>query len=289
MIKRVARIPSLIDVRLTNASMPLDRTMQANTHESTNTTYSGNGFDGNLIGFQGPIHGDVNLSIGDSHEDQKCLQDLYITDPHDDKGRIEETKGRLLQDSCRWVIENDDFCKWRDNPQCQVLWVKGDPGKGKTMLLCGVIDELEKATNGRDQVCYFFCQATDLRINNGTAILRGLLYLLVKKQPSLVAHIRKKNDNAGKALFTDANAWVALTGIFVRILRDPNLKSTYLIIDALDECVESDLHRLLAYVIYEFAAACLVEWIISSRNIPNIQEWLNAMDYKKILFLELNA
>jgi len=31
--------------------------------------------------------------------------------------------------------------------------IEGDPGRGKTMLLCGIIDELESQLNGRDRLC----------------------------------------------------------------------------------------------------------------------------------------
>ena len=39
----------------------------------------------------------------------KCLQDLRLTDPRDDKKRIEDTKGGLLADSYRWILENPSF------------------------------------------------------------------------------------------------------------------------------------------------------------------------------------
>lgn len=91
---------------------------------------------------------------------QKCTQDLRITDPRDDKKRIEKTKGGLLKESYRWILENSDFQRWRDERQSRLLWIKGDPGKGKTMLLCGIVDELEK-TAKMDLLSYFFCQATD--------------------------------------------------------------------------------------------------------------------------------
>jgi hypothetical protein len=39
---------------------------------------------------------------------------------------------------------------------------------------------------------YFFFQATDSRINNATAVLRGLIYMLIDQQPSLVSHVRYK-------------------------------------------------------------------------------------------------
>ncbi|KAF2630201.1 beta transducin-like protein HET-E4s [Macroventuria anomochaeta] len=226
--------------------------------------------------------------MGEIHKLEKCVQDIHSTNPHNDKKRIEETKGGLLEDSYRWVIDNTTFQQWKQDLHNRLLWVKGDPGKGKTMLLCGIIDELQSSLPNTVLLAYFFCQATDSRINNATAVLRGLLYMLVKQQPSLVSHVRKKHDHVGKTLFEDANAWVALTEIFADVLRDPQLRTTYLIIDALDECV-TDLSKLLHFVAKQSSASSRVKWIMSSRNWPEIEERLEQAGHKVRLSLELNA
>ncbi|ERF75779.1 Vegetative incompatibility protein HET-E-1 [Endocarpon pusillum Z07020] len=222
------------------------------------------------------------------NEDRECIQHLRLTDPQDDKKRIEETKGGLLEDSYHWILENSDFQQWRHDRQSRLLWIKGDPGKGKTMLLCGIVNELKKSMFKSDLLSYFFCQATDSRINNAIAVLRGLLYLIIDQQPSLISHIRKKYDHAGKILFEDANAWVALSEIFTNILQDPSLNSTYLIIDALDECV-TDLPKLLDFIIQQSPVSRPVKWIVSSRNWPDIEERLERAGHKVRLCLELNA
>ncbi|KAF2811756.1 uncharacterized protein BDZ99DRAFT_487370 [Mytilinidion resinicola] len=221
-------------------------------------------------------------------EGQRCTQDLRHTDPCDDKKRIEDTKGGLLADSYHWILENNTFQQWRKDLHSRLLWVKGDPGKGKTMLLCGIIDELQNSMPRTALLSYFFCQATDSRINSATAVLRGLLYMLVNQQPSLVSHVRKKHDHAGKTLFEDANAWVALTEIFVDVLRDPSLRPTYLIIDALDECV-TELPKLLEFVAKQSSTADRIKWIVSSRNWPDIEAQLERAGHKVRLSLELNA
>jgi hypothetical protein len=218
----------------------------------------------------------------------KCVQDLHLTDPRDDKKRIEDTKGGLIEDSYRWILENSDFQQWDRVQQSRLLWIKGDPGKGKTMLLCGIINELNKSIVKTALLSYFFCQATDSRINNATVVLRGLIYMLVGQQPSLVSHVRKKYDYAGKALFDDANAWVALSEIFTNIVQDSSLNTTYLIIDALDECV-ADLPRLLDYIVRMSTMYPHVKWIVSSRNWPDIEERLERAGHKVRLCLELNA
>jgi len=220
-------------------------------------------------------------------KDLECVKDLRTTDPWDDKKRIEETKGGLLKDSYLWILDNADFRRWRDEAG-RLLWVKGDPGKGKTMLLSGIIDELHHTTGQSDPnitLSFFFCQATDTRINHATGVLRGLLYLLVKQQPALVSHVRDKYEHAGKSLFEDANAWAALSDILTNILQDSTLGLAYLIIDALDECT-GDLPRLLDLIV-RTSASPRVKWIVSSRNRPQIEEQLRTTGYS--CSLELNA
>ncbi|KAK3364118.1 hypothetical protein B0T25DRAFT_620386 [Lasiosphaeria hispida] len=224
------------------------------------------------------------------HRDEKdtqCLQDLRLTDPRHDRTRIIETKGGLLADAYHWILDNAEFRQWCDDEQSRLLWIKGDPGKGKTMLLCGIIDKLQSSTLGRGLLSFFFCQATDARINNATAVLRGLIYLLLDQQPSLIPHARNKYDHAGRALFEDANGWVALSEIFTNILQDPSLEGAYLIIDALDECI-NDLPKLLKFIVEMSSTFPHVKWIVSSRNWPEIEKDLNAATRKVRLCLELN-
>ncbi|EDN99566.1 hypothetical protein SS1G_02421 [Sclerotinia sclerotiorum 1980 UF-70] len=59
------------------------------------------------------------------------------------KRRIEETKGGLLDNVYNWIFDNSDFQQWHFNRDNRLLWIKGDPGKGKTMLLCALSDILK--------------------------------------------------------------------------------------------------------------------------------------------------
>jgi len=229
----------------------------------------------------------LRTSVQMVKEDYECIQHLRLTDPRDDRKRIEETKGGLLEDSYHWILEHSDFQQWRNDQQSRLLWIKGDPGKGKTMLLCGIINELKNSKAKTDLLSYFFCQTTDARINNATAVLRGLIYLLVDQQPSLISHIRKKHDYAKESLFKDANAWVALSEIFTNILQDLSLNSTYLIIDALDECIVEDLPKLLDFIVRKSSISPCVKWIVSSRNDTNIERRLRFNDSGMRLSLEL--
>jgi WD40 repeat protein len=242
-------------------------------------------------------HGQSKVQIGniyynDSNHD-RCIADLRLTDPRKDKERIQDTKGGLLRDSYKWILDHPDFQRWRDDDHSRLLWIKGDPGKGKTMLLIGIVDELERqraqlkqadqSTSHATVLSYFFCQATNSDLNSATAVLRGLIYLLVEQKPSLAFNLREKYKQSGSKLFEGENAFFALSDILSGMLQDPSLDGAILIIDALDEC-ETNRHRLLDFITKPYR----VKWIVSSRNWPDIEEKLDNAEQKVRLQLELN-
>ena len=224
-----------------------------------------------------------------SREDNQCLKDLCSTNPKDDMTRIENTKGGLLRDSYVWIVSHKDFIHWRDGDETRLLWIRGDPGKGKTMLLIGVIRELQESIDPSDLLSYFFCQGTDFALKTAKAVLRGLMYQLLVQQQFLISHLREQYDIRGRQLFDDANAFIALSEIFTKMLQDPHLTNVYLIVDALDEC-ESELSELLGLIVRSArTSSTRVKWLVSSRNQANIEKRLTIKDNKVELSLELNA
>ncbi|KAH8742656.1 hypothetical protein F5883DRAFT_668205 [Diaporthe sp. PMI_573] len=246
-----------------------------------------------------------------------CLFDLRLTDPRDDKTRIEQINGSLLKDSYKWVLDHEDFRRWRNDRDSRLLWTKGDAGKGKTMLLCGIIDELSQSraeianANEGDlfgnvavkmsrrfkklslsptyprPVSFFLCQGTDSRLNRAVAVLRGLMYVLLYQQPSLISHIQSEYDHAGRRLFEDMNGFYTLSRALLSMLGDRCAEGCYMIIDALDEC-EQDLPQLLDFIVQSASASAYVKWIVSSRNRSDIEQLLHRVASKTRLSLELN-
>ncbi|KAL8364974.1 hypothetical protein RB595_003997 [Gaeumannomyces hyphopodioides] len=215
------------------------------------------------------------------HRDDEFLRKLRTTDPRDDKTGVEDRKGGLLEDSYRWVLEHADFKRWRDGDENRLLWVKGDPGKGKTMLLCGIINELKKMpAEGGCKLAYFFCQATEARLAAATAVVRNLAHLLLFRQPPLVARVR---DRYGDGL----DSWHTLCNLLIDVLQDPSMRRTYLIVDALDEC-ETGLDDLLRFIV-RLSTESRAKVLVSSRNWPMIEDALSAAPQGVKLCLELNS
>jgi hypothetical protein len=72
----------------------------------------------------------------------------------------------------------------------------------------------------------------------------------------------------------------------MNILQDPNLKTTYLVIDALDECV-TDLPKLLNFIVHTSSSLARIKWLLSSRNELHIEQKLKSTDERTRLSLEL--
>lgn len=163
------------------------------------------------------------------------------------------------------------------------------------MLLIGIINELlqkeaqSKQFSDRATLSHFLCQGTDPRLNSATAILRGIIYLLIIQQPLLVSHLREKYDHAGRRLFEHADAFFSLSEVLQRMLRDLRLSTVYFVVDALDEC-EFGLPQFLDFITQTASdRLARVKWLVSSRNRFDIEQWLGHDDSHTKLSLELNA
>jgi hypothetical protein len=143
--------------------------------------------------------------------------------------------------------------------------MKGHAGTGKTMLMIGLIRQLSHQPAALSPaLTFFFCQGTDAALNNATAVLRSLIWLLLLQQPCLISHLLQKYKESGADLFRDRNAFIALSEVFRNMLKDPQLSPVYLAIDALDECAQgrSDLIHLIST---SLTLSQNVKWMISSR------------------------
>lgn len=196
---------------------------------------------------------------------------------------------------CKWIFDHPDFIAWRDNNDSQLLWIKGDAGKGKTMLLAGIInDEMLPQKKQSDEpdcqpvvMTYFFCQRNNKRINKATAVLRGLIYLLVEQQERLMKHWNDSYNLALPDTAEDVNAVFALSFILENMLRDIGA-TVYLIIDALDECDTAGLEEFLGEIL-RIAQLDNVRWLVSSRDTSLISAKLGLKDGNGRFQLELNA
>ena len=235
----------------------------------------------------------VVAEVGLDEDDKKCLRDLGsgLTDPRDDRKRIERHKGGLQGDLCSWVLEDPAFVDWCTHDDFRFLWIHGDPGKGKTMIMMAIIDELSERLRdrpGSNVLAYFFCENTNSKLNTMVSVLRGLIFQLVDQEKKLISHLRKRYDSKGAKVFEDENALDVLLELLSNILKDQRLGNVYFMVDALDEC-DAEIHELLQRIIDEsFEASPKIKWLTTSRNELAFIEQLGRR-HQRHTSLELNS
>lgn len=122
----------------------------------------------------------VLACIPDNASGDKRVQDLRQSDPRDDRFEILARKKPLLRGLCLWVHDDIAFPRWRSGDDIRILWLHRDPGKGRTMVMTALVDEISKRLHRSAhsaRLSYFFCQSTNSHSNTATSILRGLIYL----------------------------------------------------------------------------------------------------------------
>lgn len=228
---------------------------------------------------------DIQKELDQEKEDRQVLQDLRAgVDPRDEISNIRDRKDRLVEDSYKWILGTDEFKAFMDwsVDAPRLLWIKGQAGMGKTMLLMGIIHELnEQRTSTPDSadLAYFFCQGSIDELSTAVATLRSLIWLLLLQQPYLISYVREKYESAGKNVFTDRNAFYALSGMLKSMIVDENLSRVVLIIDALDECdaqTKPGLMELLQLVKSTTSSSPNVKWLVSGRPEPLIESKLKS-------------
>jgi hypothetical protein len=98
--------------------------------------------------------------------------------------------------------------------------------------------------------------------------------LLIAQKPELLQYLWKRYETAGKQLFEGPNAIYSLKEVLSDMLNDASLSTSYLLIDALDECVFG-LPDLLHIITEEgLTRRSKVKWLVTSRDLPDIERFL---------------
>ncbi|KAG5782101.1 hypothetical protein H9Q73_004278 [Fusarium xylarioides] len=225
---------------------------------------------------QGDIYANqINQYLGGRERDE-CLNELLSTNSQNDKAQIELDKGGLFKEVCQWFLDSPSFKKWKGEINGGLLWVMGDPYTGKTMMLCGIIDELISSTKlsskESDTLLTFAFFLTPGSNSTGScttalAVFCRLICLLVVQQPQLISHVRAKYTEIGSKLYNDSSYCSDAAGVLENMLKDVKAQKVYLVIDALDQC-ETDLDKLLHFITK--CEASSVKWLLSSSKSSSI-------------------
>lgn len=175
----------------------------------------------------------------------KCLQELFVTDPSQDREDILDAKGEICQGTCQWILSTQEFKTWDENSP-HLLWISAPPGMGKTFLSIFLSKHFESicTENTNRAALFFFCDNKVANRNTAVNILRGLLTQLVSHQKDLAYMVLKEWRQKSSQLFQDIS-FNTLWKVFQDMVKASNFHVIYCIIDALDECEDNSLSILL--------------------------------------------
>ncbi|KAI0483422.1 hypothetical protein F4859DRAFT_528837 [Xylaria cf. heliscus] len=203
----------------------------------------------------------------------ELLDGLRVTDPRphlksSDPTQRDVTNGiyRLLQKRKEYT----DFVDW-EKPECQLLWISGNHGQGKTKLLHGVIESLYKPSN-LPGVAFFFFSYASHESDNAASALRNLIWLIIKRCPPLGKHLQDKYSTTERNRLDHPNDFLALSTLFFNIIQDQRFPEMYLIIDSLDEC-NFDKTKFINLITESTSACSRIKWLVSGMSKPEGPRW----------------
>ncbi|KAK6336937.1 hypothetical protein TWF718_009726 [Orbilia javanica] len=160
------------------------------------------------------------------------------------------------KNTCDWFFKTEKFQQWRNRTDIEafngVLWIKGKPGTGKSTLMKHTLRYCKTDPQLRDYAiaAYFFsARGTGLE-KSRCGMLRSLLYQLCEQDPEVhnrfLLHFRSKEREYGRS-------WEWHEGELESFLLDTissitPTKPVILLVDALDECDESEVRKVVVFL-----------------------------------------
>jgi len=208
---------------------------------------------------------------------QECLASLKFSELRDREREI----AAAMDDTTTWVFEHEAYQSWlsTSEPRKSLLWLKGKPGSGKSMLMKEALRRVRETESDNEVavIAYFFTTRGNVPLQKKPlGLFRTVLHDLVHQDKlvlsALIPEVKRKQ-------LASPGAWDWNQDELQRILHStyqdiPGVKRTVLFVDALDECEdgdENDSVRDLVYFFRKITMGAKIKICLSSRHYPHIK------------------
>ena len=242
-------------------------------------------------------------------EQQKleCLKSLTFPEIGSRKSNIDSPN----PETCEWIFKDSRYRLWNTTNSTpgssNLLWIKGKPGSGKSTLMKRVTQDHDQLSSSKKIICCsFFFNARGTRLENSPlGFYRTLLFQLLKSSESLIEYflpyfLHKEEQCPGEKVTWQTSE---ISQYFHSAISQISSKPIYIFIDALDECEEDEVRRIVKSFEDSSAVAvtkgATVKICFSSRHYPHISlriitgqnifmEAHNGLDIRHYIRQELN-
>ena len=151
--------------------------------------------------------------------------------------------------TCEWILELDEYLSWKSQPR-GLLWIKGNPGAGKSTLMAFLFDHFEQeAAQGIRLDFFFSARGTEMQ-RTPLGMFRSLLCQLFNSDTTARPKLRGVYEERSKQLGNGNWEWSRV--MLEKLLADTILESASrqhvtVFIDALDEAGAESAQQLAAY------------------------------------------
>ncbi|KAL7933148.1 ankyrin repeat-containing domain protein [Trichoderma chlorosporum] len=149
-----------------------------------------------------------------------------------------------VEGTCMWFLHHENFQKWLQQ-ESGPLVVTADPGCGKSVLAKYLIDRVLPSSA---TVCYFFFKDQDQ--NTVRQALCAILHQLFIQKPELIEHAMARLRVDGTGL---VNSTESLWNVLRNAVNDIQAGAVIIVLDALDECAESEFQNLMKNIEAQFS------------------------------------
>jgi len=172
---------------------------------------------------------------------KQFLNMLYTSNYRDGKNR----NHNRVEGTCEWFTNHPLFHHWNESRKSSLLWVSADPGCGKSVLVKHLVDHILPTTSKRS-TCYFFFKDDFTDQKSAANALCAILRQIFLAKPHLVTDsiLDKVDIDGNMFLKSFRDLWSTL----ISVATDRNAGEIVCIIDALDECHDSERSLLIEAV-----------------------------------------
>ncbi|KAL4935781.1 ankyrin repeat-containing domain protein [Aspergillus oleicola] len=128
-----------------------------------------------------------------TEEQNKCLQSFNSCNYESRKN----VSSKPEKGTCDWVLQSEQYLRWKNDKDSKVLWISADPDCGKSVLSRSLVYERLKEHDPEATVCYFFFKEGD--DDSLAMMLRAILHQLFRQKPDLIDHAMGKATQTNSA------------------------------------------------------------------------------------------